>query len=154
MATKKIVITQVTKNELRAAREARRSRSTLWAGIRQQFTIPSTLRLAVTAANELYVKGTNPKQYLICDLQGRYSHCAADAPKQAKPASRFVVAGEASKPTQDWKCIRVSDLLDALREGVAAEGEFVDALPDGFPSDAEGDILIVDSEGDYVYWVA
>lgn len=165
----KIVISQVQKTALADARKHGYSRKGIWSDIRRQFGIPTSLRLAVTVARELYVKGTDPKQYLMASPGGAYSHTAIDTAATAAPApdtkvtavaaaSRFVVAKNGHDGAS-WTRMTAKAAAALLRDGGGAEYDSDDVtynatLPAGFPADAGADALIFDTSTGDVYFRA
>jgi hypothetical protein len=157
----KIIISQNDKDALAAARRAGESRTYLWQRIHDTYRVPRSMSLAVTCQRELYLKGTDPKQFLIADTYGRYSHTMIDtAPVTATVqvpvnASRFTVASQPLAVARTgWSSITVENLLDMLRNGSDLDDLFQDnpALPEGFPQDVDHDAVVFDTFGAALYF--
>jgi hypothetical protein len=174
----KITLNQSDKDALAAARRAGTTRKHIWARVRSQFNIPSSIKLGVTTESQLFVKDTEPRQFLLADSRGRYSHAAPDvvAPTPAASvgvqtsssvptpaldqgtakASRFVTATPKAEPADlGWAAVRVATLAGALSGSQCVdEDDHVEltSLPDGFPTDAPADALVFDADAGLVYF--
>jgi hypothetical protein len=153
----KIAISSYDAGRLAAARRAGESRTAIWAAIRSQFGIPSTVKLAMDNNRVLYRKGTDPREYLIANADGLYSHCetATKAPGAGpvtmieSDASRFAVAG-APVADRQWYRIEAESVVEILRDH--GDGERAYALPEKFPENVGVDALVVDTADGYVYF--
>jgi hypothetical protein len=150
----KIIISQSYKDQLAAARVNGLSRTPLWNSIRSAYGIPSSIKLAMTCARELYVKGTDPKQFLH-EYKGAFVSAMADMSAPVATSgiemSRFVVATTRDDlPQSDWSRVSVEDVLYTMRDSDNVEDGAT--LPEGFPKGAGRDALIVDSATGDVYF--
>jgi hypothetical protein len=157
----KMQVTTYQAADLAAARRAGASRKHIWANIRNALRIPTSVKLAVDTARNLYVKGTNPRQFLIADGRGFYSHAAADqaptvqptqvqaaAPtlvNQAAPSYRVIGGASAGR---GLRFVSNADLIGVLRECGMDEAA---AVPAGMPAISGDDVVVAD---DGLYFLA
>ena len=173
----KIAISTYQAAQLAAARRAGEKRTHIWASIREMFAIPRSLKLGMATDRTLYVKNTEPRQFLIADTRGRYANTATDAqiasantvraanaqpvtvattPTPAQNQAAGSTVGGQSSPfrvlnpgtsTRQVLFISNSDLADALRN--SGYGDTVDA-PAGFPADIGDTSVVMAEDGVYV----
>lgn len=172
----KIAISTFDSASLAAARRAGESRSYIWKRIRDQFGIPANLKLGMDTFRKLFVKGTDPRQYLIADATGRFSHSADDsisgvslavsptalwpfgqAATEASVAvdsddSRFAMYDPGGNGDTGWVRVPLSAVVDALQN--SDEAEHGVTPPAGMPLPLGDDAFVVDNDTDSVYFRA
>lgn len=155
-----ITVSSYHSASLASARRAGESRKHIWSAIRQQFGIPTSLKLGKDSNNALYVKDSSPRKFLQADDSGRYSDVLTnrsqaasqvsfpvDAPVQPVDA-RFAVS-DINTHLGPWLQVNKADLLDLLRDCADADDA---ALPVGFPADLGQDAVVFDPTTGTIYF--
>jgi hypothetical protein len=148
----KIAISTYDAAALAAARRAGESRQYIWQRIKNQFGIPSHLKLGMATDRTLYVKGSEPREFLFAGAGGQvaYSQSAATATRDAQvPATITTTAPRfAVEPSSIVSWVKVGrGQLVQLAEDL---GEAAHVIPEGFPAAGSG--LVFDTQTGDLYF--
>lgn len=150
-------ISELQAGSLRAARNAgdKASKKATWRMIREDFraSIPDGAKLGVEIDDRaspyfrvLYVKGSDPRQYLQVSVP--------TTPPVAASNGQFVTVTPQVNGNMEWVAISRTALLDALRDMVD-DVDYTPTLPAGFPANvASDDALVLDSNTGTLYFRA
>lgn len=167
----KLILSAALIDQFRAAKassDPKSAKKAVWAAIRSAYGIPSYVKLGGefdvghAALGTLWVKDSNPRQFLQVNDLGRYINAVADgatavpakvsAPTAIASAARFA-ASDSSANDKTWHVVTRQELLDLLREGTPS-GDDAGSLPDGFPTNLGADAVVLDSTSGNLYFRA
>lgn len=143
-------------------------RKAVWADIRAEYGIPSDVKIGVATSpeaphvGEVYIKGSDPRQFILADEYGRYTQQreTADegvpAPAPADTTARFTAIEAGDDDRRTLVKISKQELLHVLRDAYdMGDAQFttVGVKHDGFPTMQDDTIVLDNRTGDLFLFV-